>query len=269
MRDPTRERTGDDATGCATRRIRPGFAILATLALLTGCREQKKGASPTRPAATGQIRDAAEQAIATDEAKGAAMPFRGVQVYDQAAPGRWAVCGQVAPFRDDPNIFVPFVSVVAAPRGGSPAHRVEQHVGTTTAEADHVYMALVTYCYEKGGPVSGPFQSVTPLPPLPDTVPDPSHGSGMAQRPAASASPASRPALATADVAGAPDQAPASGSVTMRQNANVHAAPHGASVRVVPQGTVMRIFATAPGGWYQVGDTAPWGWVHESMMDRH
>ena len=54
----------------------------------------------------------------------------------------------------------------------------------------------------------------------------------------------------------------------MRQNANVHASPHGPSVRVVPQGTALRIFAAAPGGWYEVGDTAPWGWVHESMFVR-
>ena len=54
----------------------------------------------------------------------------------------------------------------------------------------------------------------------------------------------------------------------MRQNANVHAGPHGPSVRVVPQGTALRIFGAAPGGWYEVGDTAPWGWVHESMFVR-
>jgi hypothetical protein len=55
----------------------------------------------------------------------------------------------------------------------------------------------------------------------------------------------------------------------MRQNANLHSDPHGPATRVVPQGTVLRVFATAPGGWYQVGDTAPWGWVHESMLEKH
>jgi hypothetical protein len=55
----------------------------------------------------------------------------------------------------------------------------------------------------------------------------------------------------------------------MRQNGNLHADPHGPTVRVVAQGTPMHVFAQAPGGWYQVGDSAPWGWVHESMLDLH
>jgi hypothetical protein len=55
----------------------------------------------------------------------------------------------------------------------------------------------------------------------------------------------------------------------MRRNGNLHSDPKGPTVRVVSQGTVMRVFAQLPGGWYQVGDTAPWGWVHESMLDRH
>ena len=254
-------------------------ALLTTLAPLSGCKQQRTGPVAADATATGRIRALAEQAIRTTGAKGAGMQFRGVQVYEQALPGHWAVCGQVAPFADDPNIFVPFVSVLTPPGGRSKSYQVEQHVGTSTAEADGVYLALVGFCYEKGGPAPGPVGSVAPMPPLPDTVPDPS------RRPAASAPPAppavppavppSRPMPAAAPPATAdalPDAGaflPASGSVTMRQNANIHASPHGPSVRVVPQGTVMRIFATASGGWYQVGDTAPWGWVHDSMLERH
>jgi hypothetical protein len=31
---------------------------------------------------------------------------------------------------------------------------------------------------------------------------------------------------------------------------------------------VLRVFRQATGGWSQVGDTAPWGWVHESMLSK-
>lgn len=258
--------------------VRPGATLcmaLTALALLSGCKEQKPGTVAADATTTGRIRTLAEQAIRTTGAKGAGMQFRGVQVYDQALPGHWAVCGQVAPFADDPNIFVPFVSVLTPPGGRSKSYQVEQHVGTSTAEADGVYLALVGFCYEKGGPAPGPIGSVAPMPPLPDTVADPSRRPAASAPPAPPAVPASRPVPAAAPpaTADAPPVAaasvPASGSVTMRQNANIHAAPHGPSVRVVPQGTVMRIFATASGGWYQVGDTAPWGWVHDSMVERH
>jgi hypothetical protein len=59
------------------------------------------------------------------------------------------------------------------------------------------------------------------------------------------------------------------GTVTMLQNGNLHAAPQGEVVRTVPKGTTMQVFGEAPGGWYEVGDTSPWGWVHSSLVERH
>ena len=268
MRDMRYRRAGWDAGRRPVRHCRAGAASVLALVLLAGCRERKTDTAQPGTAATSRIREVAERAIRTAGAAGAAMQFRGVQVYDQAAPGRWAVCGQVAPFADDANLFVPFVSVVGLRAGLATAYRIEQHVGTSTAEADHVYMALVENCYEKGGPMPGPFRSIAPLPPLPDTVPDPSRRPGVAPHPANAAAGAPGPPSVAADAAGASDRVPAAGSVAMRQNANIRAAPHGAPVRVVPQGTVLHVFATAPGGWNQVGDTAPWGWVHDSMVDR-
>jgi hypothetical protein len=54
----------------------------------------------------------------------------------------------------------------------------------------------------------------------------------------------------------------------MRQNANIRTAPHGDTIRVAPKGSSMRVFAEAPGGWLEVGDTtAPLGWVHGSMVE--
>lgn len=250
----------------------PAAAMLTLLVLVPGCRQQapppgcaRQGMPPARTgdAPAGRMRGLAEQAVRASGGEPAAMRFRGVQVYDQAMTGRWAVCGQVAPFADDAGIFVPFVQVLSDDGGGPAPRPVEQHVGTSTAEADRVYMALVTYCYAKGGPAPGRPRGVPPLPPLPDTVPDPHQDRPAAPGPARSAAPAPAPVAAPGSI-----PVPVPGSVTLRQNATVHAAPHGGPVGIAHGGTTLRVFATAPGGWLQVGDAAPLGWVHESMVER-
>ncbi len=237
----------------AARLIVPGLLAIG----LSACKEEKKAAphSAGLDPTAQRVRDAAEQSIRSGAAAAANLRFRGVQVYTQAAPDHYAVCGQVAPFADDANIFVPFVSVVTGQKHGDwMEYQPDQRVGTSTAEASRVYAAIVAYCYEAGGPSPTPSRSAAPTPPLPDAIPEPAVPS-PAGRPAATANP--------------PSPAGASGSVTMRQNGNLRTDPHGASIRVVPQGTSLRVFGQAPGGWYQVGDTAPLGWVHESMLDRH
>lgn len=253
-----------------------GLAIV--LPMLSGCKDRKQDPGQVDTAMAGRVRDAAERNIRSSVSSKDAQ-FRGVQVYAQALLEHWAVCGQVSPFAEDANIFVPFVSVVTLANDKSrPAERFEQSIGTTTAEANRVYIALVADCYDKGGPASGPFQSLTPLPPLPDTVTAPNHPPVSARPvPARTAAgqtapqpPAAPPSPPLAEQALPPSaEMPASGRVAMRQNANLHAAPHGPPLRVVPQGTEMHVFAQAPGGWYEVGDTAPWGWVHDSMLVRH
>ena len=277
---------------------------LAAVTLLSGCKDEKKAADQSASLAD-RVREAAEQAIRSGAETPAQVQFRGVQVYAQAMPQRMAVCGQVSPFADDANLFVPFVSVVTI-NDGTPRYQFEQRIATNTSEASRVYIAMANDCYDKGGPKPGPYQGAMPVPPLPDAIPDPAARSRPTAGPspeapvAPTAAPPSQPAapimLAPAPMAvpasmpvptpgpapmpqsaeppapalaPVPDQAPASGSVTMRQHGNLHAGPQGPVVQVVPQGTVMRIFAQAPGGWYQVGDTAPWGWVHESLVDRH
>ncbi|GGC69718.1 hypothetical protein GCM10011504_54510 [Siccirubricoccus deserti] len=41
----------------------------------------------------------------------------------------------------------------------------------------------------------------------------------------------------------------------------------GAVVRIVPRASTLRVFSEAPGGWLQVGEEQPFGWVHGSMLD--
>ncbi len=235
---------------------------ILTLIVLAGCKDQKKPAAAGVDPAIQHVRDAAEQDIQSAAPATAKVRFRGVQVYTQAQPGRYAVCGQVSPFADDANIFVPFVSVVTGQSHGDwTQYQFDHRIGTTTSEASRVYAALVTYCYENGGPSPSPDSSVASVPPLPDAIPNP-------QVPGADAR-AAPDAQTTAPITVTAAPTAASGSVTMRQNGNLHADPHGASTRVIPAGTSLRVFGQAPGGWYQVGDTAPFGWVHESMVDRH
>ena len=240
------------AAAATVRLILAGAVTLG----LAACKEEKKAAAAAAPDPVVQrVRDSAEQDIQAKAAAPATIRFRGVQVYRQAAADHYAVCGQVSPFADDANIFVPFVSVVTGQAHGEwTEYQFDQRIGTSTAEASRVYAAIVAYCFEDGGPSPSPSRSVAATPPLPSAVPEPlDHPAGPTR---GSPTPA----------AAAPVEA--SGTVTMRQNGNLRTDPHGASVRVIPQGTSLHVFGQAPGGWYQVGDTAPSGWVHESMLDR-
>jgi uncharacterized protein YgiM (DUF1202 family) len=57
--------------------------------------------------------------------------------------------------------------------------------------------------------------------------------------------------------------------VITRTGANVRGGPAGAAdvVRKAQGGTRLYVFARAPGGWVQIGDTAPWGWIHSSLLE--
>ncbi len=223
---------------------------LCAPALLAGCKDESKKSSQSAP-----IADRVVQAVELDMRTVSGMPraprFRGVQLYRQAKPQVQAVCGQVSPFGDDGNIFVPFVSVVTASGDEPPRYAFEHRIGSSTAEASRVYAAIVAFCWDGGGPAPGPSPGAAPTPPLPDTVSDP----------AAPPSPPAKPGPAAG--------APASGSVTVRQAATLHPDPHGGAGRTVQRGTSLKVFSQAPGGWLQVGTSAPEGWMHESMLDRH
>jgi hypothetical protein len=245
---------------------------LIALALLSACKEQKKTATPDTATQVDRVIAATEQSIRVGAPP--QMRFRGVQVYPQAMPQKMAVCGQLNPFSGDPDIFVPFVTVVTLPGDNQANYQFDHRIGLNSSEASRVYVAIVNYCYDKGGPMPGATSAPMPPPPLPDRLPDPAAKprsndvSVIARPPGQPPQPGASPVPASTPTSDTPDQSAATGNVTVRQNANLHADPHGPSVRVVQQGTALRVFAQAPGGWYQVGDTAPWGWIHESMLDR-
>jgi hypothetical protein len=54
--------------------------------------------------------------------------------------------------------------------------------------------------------------------------------------------------------------------VTTHSPANLRAAPSGEVLFSVPRGRSLVVFDRAPGGWMQVGETTPEGWIHSSLL---
>jgi len=240
-------------------------AGLVLLTLLAACDDQSAKGKP-EAAEAGPARHAAEEAL--QAMAGGSVAMRGVQVYRQATGQSSAVCGQVnlQPGGGESQ-FTLFVAVVTpAEEGGRPA--VEQHVATSSTTASRVFVEMVNRCYDGGGPQPGQRPGAPPLmPPVPDRLPQ-ATPPPPAPPPRASVAPAPSPAPPPS--AAAPPLVASLRRVTLRQNGNLRAHPNGGGtvLRVVEQGSTLNVFAEAPGGWLQVGDTEPWGWLHNSLVVR-
>ena len=248
------------------------FLTIVVTLLMAGC---DKEACPPRsvasaPDALADVRKAAETSVKAAAANSDAVRFRGVQVWPQTAKNQFAVCGQANVFGPNSSTFVLFVALVTRDElGQDPARKfkAEARVGSTITEATRVYVDALARCYEGGGPQQAlRHDIVPPLPPLPD---DPKAVLAGPPTPVAPPAPASPPQpLAVAVPPSVTGASPASGSVVMRQNANIRSTPQGQTLGVVPAGKELHVFGEAPGGWLQVGDTAPSGWVHSSLVQR-
>ncbi|MFL5284547.1 MAG: SH3 domain-containing protein [Rhodopila sp.] len=249
------------------RRIAVSLTIVVAL-LAAGC--DKEACPPPlaagAPDALADVRKVAETSVRLAAANADAVRFRGVQVWPQAAKNQFAVCGQTNVFGPSSSTFVLFVAVVTRDEvGQDPARKfkAESRVGSTITEATRVYVDALTRCYEGGGPQQVlRHDIVPPLPPLPDD-PKAVLAGPAPVAPPAPASPPQPPAPSA--VAGASS---ASGTVVMRQNGNIRSTPQGQTLGVVPAGKELHVFGEAPGGWLRVGDAAPNGWVHSSLVQR-
>jgi len=237
--------------------MRKGF-LLAGLLALGGCFEDAapKGEAAARPGGDAQrARAEAEKQIRTAARDPQGLRFRAVETYRQSIPDTYAVCGQATAMGG--SVYVPFVSVVSVKNGLA----VEQHIARNNTEATRVYVELVGRCFEGGGPQGrGTGSPMAQLPPpLPNGLPILDQVPQEAAR-----DPSQAPDLLTVSATPA---AIANGTVQMRQNGNIRSSPNGggAVLRVARAGAALTVFGTAPGGWYQVGETAPEGWVHRSM----
>ncbi|MFC7473194.1 SH3 domain-containing protein [Dankookia sp. GCM10030260] len=206
----------------------------------------------TSGAEAAEARRAAEEQLRTRLRMPGDMPLRAVQVWRQQLAGTIAVCGQVNPAGDANDPFIPWVATVTL--AGGRAQRTELVLGASNAEASRVYVELVDRCFEGGGPRTA--QGIRPMPPLPLDA------SMVPARPAAVAAPAA--------TAGAPAVASRQVTTSQAHPVNIRNAPGGggAVVRVVPRASTLRVFGEAPGGWLEVGEDQPFGWVHGSVLDR-
>jgi len=195
------------------------------------------------------------------------LRLRAVQAYRQATPDTLALCGQVNPGARNDTPFIPFVATVLFE--GERVIRVDFTLGASSAEATRVYYEMLERCFDGGGaPRRG---GVGALPPAPEDI---------RTGPLAEATPAAEPGPAAAPPAAEPP-APAAGAVAVaamrpaggiavtRGPANLRDQPAGSGVvlRVIPRGAALQVFAEAPGGWLQLGEGEPWGWVHASLLE--
>lgn len=251
-------------------KISPALVLLALFGL-AGCddppeAQQKSGETQ---AAMAEARRAAEEQVRARLRIVGDMSLRAIQVYPQQISGSYAVCGQINPTGATNDPFIPWVSTIALQDGK--VSRASLVIGLSNVEASRVYLELVDRCFEGGGPRSGQMPAVSGLPPLPaDTA-------LSQQREAAQVPPtAPRPPLAPEAAPPAPAPAPqataSSGTVTTTSAhpVNIRNSPAGggAVVRVVPRASALRVFGEAPGGWLQVGEEQPFGWLHSSMLER-
>jgi hypothetical protein len=243
--------------------IAPLLALIA--AGLVACDDPPKDKPGPEPALAA-ARQAAEAQVQARLRIVGEMQMRAVQTWHQQVPNTIAVCGQVNPTGEANDPFIPWVAVVTLKEGRT--ERTDLVIGMSNAEAGRVFVEMLDRCFEGGGPPPGRPQARA-LPPLPLDA------ALASQR---TAPPATAPAPAGAGLPTSVPPAPsppaeATGrmvTTTPAHPVNIHSQPGGggAVVRIVPRASTLRVFGEAPGGWLQVGEDQPFGWVHGSMLDK-
>lgn len=186
------------------------------------------------PPADGVEVQAARQALAARLRSPDALLLSEVRVHDFGTPDERAVCGTMRS-PEIPGGTARFVVRVLQPRnaGTRPAQAVVEDAPWLVRPGPE---AARRFCRE-------PEPAAAVQPGVPETAPIP---------------PAAAPAPAASAVAG--------GRVTTQSPANLRAAPSGEVLASIPRGRTLIVFDRAPGGWLQVGETAPQGWVHSSLL---
>jgi hypothetical protein len=205
--------------------------------------------APTPPRATPAdeaariVESAAQQALAARLRSPDALRLLDVRVWRFGPGDERAVCGtmQSAEIAGGSARFVVRVLLprTDAPTQRAPAVVVEDAPGLVRPSPE----AARRFCREAeppppvrpaAEPAAEPWEPAIPAAPLPAATP--------------SAADAARPKVVT--------HAPA----------NLRAAPSGEVLSAVPRGRVLTVFDRAPGGWAQVGDGTPQGWIHSSLL---
>lgn len=231
--------------------------------------------APSPAGGTGDA-DARAEAIALEALRNrlrnpAAAGFRDVRTWRYGPGDERAVCGLVTS-PELPGGAAAFVMRVVLPESAGPfaADRPRPHTAMTVLEdgpglARPSPEARRRFCREGDPPAPEP--------------PPPAEAALAAPLPApvpAVSLPLAAGAAATAGIPAARPPAPVEGggATTTRERvavaapANLRAGPGGgaAVLSIVPRGRVLAVFGRAPGGWVQVGEEEPLGWIHGSLL---
>jgi len=246
--------------------MRPLPACLAVIPLLAACDDPAKVAAPA-PAPARQeaaLRAADERLRARLRAEGD-LRTRAIVVHRQAHTDTLAVCGQVNPTGRREDAFLPWIAVLSFEAGQ--VARSEFHLAASGPEATRVYFEMIDRCWDGGGPTTARATG-RPLPPAPSDSPVAFPDLAPPRQAPAQPTRAALPPAGAETIAATPS----GGSVTMSQrtptNLRSHPSGGGEVLRTLPRGATVNVFAEAPGGWLQVGDAEPWGWVHGSLVER-
>ena len=239
---------------------------------LAGCDEQPQAARSSHgransPALLARSVAIAEQQLRAELRGAAALSFRDVQAYPQASPGHVAVCGQVSgqvSGQARAQVFVPFVSFLTWAADTEAPSQIVQLLPMSDAEATRVHVERLAHCADGSGAAAAQRRAAPPpLPRIPTDLPT-GLSAGLRRGGDETPEPPGGP-LAAADKAqpATPEQA-----VMLTHAGNLRAHPNGGGevMQVLPRGKSLRVFATAPGGWLQVGGTEPRGWLHSSLV---
>jgi uncharacterized protein YgiM (DUF1202 family) len=187
-----------------------------------------------------KARDAAEVELRQLSPAPDTVRLRHIGVFRQSALDTIAVCGQVSPTGGE-NAFVDFVAVVMIEQpGGTPRVR-EVHLADRPDRVARAAADGFLRCSDESKRINVTADAHLPSGSL-------TSQRGQSRSEAQSALPGSM--------------------VVVRRSGNLRSGPQGGSAvtRIIPGGTMVQIFRTAPAGWYQIGDTAPWGWMHGSIL---
>jgi hypothetical protein len=242
--------------------IAPLLAMVGTG--LAACEDPPTGKPGPEPALS-VARQAAEAQVRARLRMVGEMQMRAVQAWHQQVPNTVAVCGQVNPTGKANDPFIPWVAVVTLKE--ERAERTDLVIGMSNSEASRVFIEMLDRCFEDGGPPTGrpqaralpPLPLDSALPPKPAAPPITTPAPGVAGPPTPVPSVPSPPAAAAGRMV----------ITTAAHPVNIRSQPGGggAVVRIVPRASTLRVFSEAPGGWLQVGEDQPFGWVHGSMLD--
>jgi hypothetical protein len=242
--------------------IAPLLAMVGTG--LAACDDPPKDKPGSEPA-LAVARQAAEAQVRARLRMVGEMQMRAVQAWHQQVPNTVAVCGQVNPTGKANDPFIPWVAVVTLKE--ERAERTDLVIGMSNSEASRVFVEMLDRCFEDGGPPTGRPQARA-LPPLPlDSALSPKPATPLITTPA--------PDVASPPMPVPPAPSPPAAAAgrmvitTAAHPVNIRSQPGGggAVVRIVPRASSLRVFSEAPGGWLQVGEDQPFGWVHGSMLD--